>query len=71
MNVKGNRKLALGFVFLATSTALAVIIMYRSIAPDWLGLSAFVAAQASGILSLMFGYRSEYQSNGKAQGTAG
>lgn len=65
MNIKGNRKLALGFLFLATSTALAVLIMFRTPAPDWLGLSAFVASQASGILALMFGYRSEYRANGK------
>ena len=62
--IKGGRKLALGFVFLGTSTALAVIIMFRQATPDWLGLSAFVAAQASGILSLMVGFRAEYQANG-------
>ena len=61
MKLIGGRKLALGFGFLATSTAIAVIVVFHQATVDWVGLAAFTAAQASGILSLMVGFNAEYK----------
>ncbi|HBI15178.1 MAG TPA: hypothetical protein DDY20_06635 [Desulfobulbaceae bacterium] len=66
--IKGNRKLLLGFFFLATSTALAVLLTLKNPAPDFLALGSFVLAQASGILAIVWGNIKEHQANGKAQG---
>ena len=62
MKLLGGRKLALGFGFLVASTGIALVVVLRNPTPDWIGLAAFTAAQASGILSLMVGFNAEYKS---------
>ena len=65
-----ERKLTLGLVFLAVGAALIVLslVLYRT-APDNVpgiigAVAAAIASLAGGMLSLMVGFRAEYQSQG-------
>ena len=54
-----QRKLLLGFGFLACSTYLIAIVIYHN--ASLLELSSVVAAQAAGVAALMYGYAQEYK----------
>ena len=54
-----GRKAIIGFAFMACTTYLVALGIYRS--TDLLALSTVIAAQAAGIGALMYGYAKEYE----------
>lgn len=57
-----QRKLLIGFGFMACTTYIIALGIYR--AADLLALSSVIGAQAAGVGALMWGYASEYKAKG-------
>ena len=60
-----SRKLQITFIFLACGTWLGSIGIYQG--RDLLGVAGVIAALAAGILSVMQGFKAEYQAKGVPQ----
>jgi len=54
-----QRKLLIGFGFLACTTYLIALAIYKG--TDLLAVSTVIGAQAAGVGALMWGYASEYK----------
>lgn len=73
MNVKGTRKLLLGYAFLAVGGAMITLslVLYRATPENVAGIIAAVAAalvsMAGGVLSIVWGNAKEHEHNSKAE----
>jgi hypothetical protein len=71
---KGGRKLALGYVFLGVGAGLVgmSLVLYKATPDNVPGIigavAAAIASLAGGMLTLMYGYKAEYEAKAKNGG---